>query len=171
MVSSPHGREAAIHAKTLAERYGVKTALTFSDSSMPIYFNEGLLEVIGSGVDLLFCNESEAKIFTAQDVLEDAFRDLKKYARTFAITQGPKGALLFDGDKEIDVVTSQVEAIDTNGAGDLFAGAFLYALSTNQSFAMAGKLACASASKLVTQFGARLSREHIQHIKKIVFGY
>ncbi|HAZ13480.1 MAG: sugar kinase [Bdellovibrionales bacterium GWA2_49_15] len=171
LVASPLGREAAIHAKALADRHGVKTAITFSDSSMPMYFKQGLLEIIGTGVDLLFCNESEAKIFAGKDGLEDSFRELKRFARTFAITQGPKGALLFDGSKEIDVVTAQVDAIDTNGAGDLFAGAFLYALSTNQSFAMAGKLACAAASTVVTQFGARLKREQIQNIKKVVFGY
>ncbi|MBI2520180.1 MAG: adenosine kinase [Bdellovibrio sp.] len=171
LVASPLGREAAIHAKSVAERHGVKTALTFSDASMPIHFKQGLLETLGNGVDLLFCNENEAKVFTGKQVLDEAFSELKRYARTFAITQGPKGALLFDGQKEIDVVTSQVEAVDTNGAGDLFAGAFLYALSTNQNFAMAGKLACAAASTVVTQFGARLKREQIQKIKKVVFGY
>ena len=62
----------AIHAKTLAERYGVKTALTFSDSSMPISFNEGLLEVLGSGVDLLFVTRVRPD-FTAQDVLKTPF--------------------------------------------------------------------------------------------------
>ncbi len=171
LVASPTGREAAIHAKAVAERHGVKTALTFSDGSMPTYFKDGLLEVLGTnGVDLLFCNEGEAKIFTGTSHLEEAFHGLKKYARTFAITQGPKGALLFDGEKEIDIVTSQVEAVDTNGAGDLFAGAFLYALSTNQPYAQAGKLACAAASKVVTQFGARLDRAQIQMVKNLVIG-
>jgi sugar/nucleoside kinase (ribokinase family) len=58
-----------------------------------------------------------------------------------------------------------VEAVDTNGAGDLFAGAFLYAINNGLSYAEAGKLGCMSSSILVTQFGARLKLQQTQTIK------
>jgi len=168
LVASPTGRAAAIKARQFAEKKSIPVALTFSDSSMPLYFRDGLLEMIGQGVDMLFCNEAEAKIFTQTDNLEEAFIKLKKYAKFFAITQGDKGALLFDGSKEIVIVAPQVEAIDTNGAGDLFAGSFLYAITAGRSFAEAGQLACAAASRLVTQFGARLTKDQLLAVKQIV---
>ena len=46
-----------------------------------------------------------------------------------AITTGEKGAVLWDGENTVTIKTKKVNAVDTNGAGDLFAGAFLYALT------------------------------------------
>jgi sugar/nucleoside kinase (ribokinase family) len=165
LVASPTGKEAAIKARQIAEANNIKTAITFSDVNMVNFFYDGLLEMIGSGVDLLFCNEAEALAFTKTNSISEASMVLKKYAKAFAITLGPKGAFLFDGDKEVYVVTTPVEAIDTNGAGDLFAGAFLYAVNSGISFAEAAKLGCTASSQLVTQFGARLRKEQVLEIK------
>lgn len=166
LVASPTGKEASIAAREVAEKNGIKTALTFSDVNMVNFFRDGLNEMLGpSGVDLLFCNESEAKAFAKAEHLDDAIVSLKKVAKTFAITLGPKGALVFDGKKEIHIVTMPVNAIDTNGAGDLFAGAFLYGITHGLNYAEAGKLGSLSASTLVTQFGARLKLDQVALIK------
>ncbi|MGZ3790514.1 MAG: adenosine kinase [Bacteriovorax sp.] len=165
LVASPTGKEAAIKARNIAEKNNVKTALTFSDVNMVNFFEDGLREMIGSGVDLLFCNESEAYAFTKTNTVSEAAAELKKIAKSFAITLGPKGAFLFDGQKEVYVVTTPVEAVDTNGAGDLFAGAFLYAINAGITHAEAAKLGCMASSQLVTQFGARLRREQVLEIK------
>ncbi len=166
LVASPTGKEAAIKARKLADNHHVKTALTFSDVNMVTYFKDGLNEMIGSGVDLLFCNEAEAFAYTQTNDLKEASFALRKIAKTFAITLGPKGALVFDGKEEIHVVTMPVTAVDTNGAGDLFAGAMLYGINHQMSFAEAAKLGCMASSTLVTQFGARLAREQILKIKE-----
>jgi sugar/nucleoside kinase (ribokinase family) len=47
-------------------------------------------------------------------------------------------------------------AIDTNGAGDMFAGAFLYALEQGKDFSWAAKFANASSARVVSQFGPRI---------------
>ena len=165
LVASPTGKEASIKAKKIAESHNVKTALTFSDVNMVNFFADGLSEMIGSGVDLLFCNEAEAFAYTKSNNIDEAVAGLKKIAKTFAITRGPKGALVFDGEEEIHVVTIPVEAIDTNGAGDLFAGAMLYGINNGMTYAEAAKLGCLASSTLVTQFGARLKKEQISKIK------
>lgn len=169
LVASPTGKEASIKARQVAEAHGVKTAITFSDVNMVHYFYDGLVEMIGNGVDLLFCNESEALAFTKTKTVSEAAKELKKLAKRFAITLGPKGAFLFDGEKEIYVVTTPVEAVDTNGAGDLFAGAFLYAINAGHTYPDAAKLGCMASSQLVTQFGARLRREQVLEIKSRAF--
>jgi sugar/nucleoside kinase (ribokinase family) len=166
LVASPTGKLAAIEARKMAEKHQVKTALTFSDVNMVNFFGDGLKEMIGEkGVDLLFCNEAEALAYTKSTTVEESIESLKKIAKTFAVTLGAKGALLFDGKKEIHVVTMPVEAIDTNGAGDLFAGAFLYGINNGMTYAEAAKLGCLSSSTLVTQFGARLKLEQVKNIK------
>ncbi len=168
LAASPTGKDAAIKARKIAEANNVKTAITFSDVNMVHYCNDGLTEMIGNGVDLLFCNESEAFAFTKTTTISEAAAALKKIAKAFAITLGPKGAFLYDGNKDIYVVTTPVEAVDTNGAGDLFAGAFLYAINAGIPYAEAAKLGCAASSLLVTQFGARLRKEQALEIKSRV---
>lgn len=156
LVPSASGKEAMLHAKELAKQHGVRTALTFSDPSMVKYFREGLTEVVGDGVDLLFCNEEEAMLYTGKDTVEEAREELKKAAKTFVITQGRNGAMIFDGDTFIDIEPYPVKAVDSTGAGDMFAGAFLFGISHGHSFAEAGKIASLAASKVVSKYGPRL---------------
>lgn len=170
LVASPTGREAAIQARRIAEAAGVKTALTFSDVNMVKFFRDGLKEMIGDGIDLLFCNESEALAFTDSEDILVAREKLKSIAKTFVITLGENGAVIFDGKDFVNVEPFPVKAIDTNGAGDMYAGAFLYALTHNHDFKAAGKLASMASSKVVSQFGPRLKTEAVLDIKKKVLG-
>ncbi len=170
LVASPSGREAAIHARKIAEAAGVKTALTFSDVNMVKFFKDGLREMIGDGVDLLFCNESEACTYTGTEDIVVAREKLKDIAKTFVITLGENGAVIFDGKTFIDIEPYAVKAVDTNGAGDMYAGAFLYAITNGHQFAAAGSLASFAASRVVGQFGPRLRREELVEIKQQVLG-
>lgn len=164
LVPSPTGRAAMIKAKEIAEANGVKTSLSFSDPSMVKYFRKEMEEVVGSGVDLLFCNEEEAMLYTETDNLMDARQKLKAVAKRFAITLGKNGATIFDGDTFIDIEPYAVNAIDTNGAGDMFAGAFLFGITHGHSYAEAGKIASLASSKVVTQFGPRLETAELKKV-------
>jgi len=157
LVTSENGLEAMKKAKKLAEQAGVKVALTFSDPSMVKYFKSQMEEVVGASVDLLFCNEEEAMLFTDKDNIQEAREELKKVAKKFAITQGANGAMIYDGDTFIDIEPYKVNAVDTNGAGDMFAGAFLYGITHGHSYAEAGKIASLASSKVVSKFGPRLA--------------
>ena len=170
LVASHTGREAAVQSRKIAEAAGVKTALTFSDVNMVTYFREGLAEMMGDGVDLLFSNEAEAFAFTGTDDIMVAREKLKDIAKTFVITRSAKGAMVYDGENFHDVDAFKVKAIDTNGAGDMYAGAFLYAITHDQDFVTAGKLAALAASQVVSQFGPRLKTEEILKIKKEILG-
>lgn len=156
LITSENGKEAMRYAKKIAEENGVKVAMTFSDPAMVKYFREPFDEVIGASVDLLFANEEEAMLFTGKDNLMEAREELKKVAKHFVITQGKNGAMIFDGDTFIDIEPYKTTAIDSNGAGDMFAGAFLYGITNGHSFASSGKLASMASSKIVSQFGPRL---------------
>lgn len=156
LVTSPNGKEAMLHAKKIAEESGTKVALTFSDPAMVKYFKGNFDDVIGPSVDLLFANEEEAMLFTGKDNLVEAREELKKAAKHFVITQGKNGAMIFDGETFIDIEPYKTTAIDSNGAGDMFAGAFLYGVTNGHSYASSGKLASMASSQIVSQFGPRL---------------
>lgn len=159
LVTSDVSREAAIAARQFARENGVKTAFTFSDPAMVTYFKEGITEIIGDGVDVLFCNEEEAQTYTGTDNLDDAITALAKVANKIVVTQGSKGAKVITGDKHVDIEVIPVKAIDTNGAGDMFAGAFMYGLTQGMSDQDAGMLASESAARIVATFGARLAKD------------
>ncbi|MDX1636882.1 MAG: adenosine kinase [Balneolaceae bacterium] len=164
LVASESGLEAMTLAKNSAENNGAKTALTLSDPSVVEAFRGRFEEVVGASVDLLFCNEEEAKMFTGTSDLAEARQALKKEARRFVITQGSNGAMIWDGDTFIDIEPYDVKAIDTNGAGDMFAGAFLYGITEGLGFAASGKLASLACSKVVSQFGPRLKWHQAQEV-------
>ena len=168
LVTSDLSRAAAITLRKLAEKNGVKTALTFSDPAMVQFFKDGVKEMIGNGVDLLFCNEDEAKLFADTDSLEEAIAYIRTLAKTFAITLGAKGAIAFDGETFHNIEPNKTIAVDSNGAGDMFAGAFLYAITHGYDFAAAGRLASASSSKVVSQFGPRLDAEQHEPLKAVL---
>lgn len=171
LVTSPTGKAAAIRLREEAEKHGVKTSISLSDPAMVEFFGDGLKEMIGDKVDLLFCNEDEAKKFTKTNSIEDAAKALQQVARSYAITLGSKGALVYDGYQSDFIDPHPVTAVDTNGAGDMFAGAFLYAITHGHSFAEAGKLASLASAQLVTQYGPRLPARAHSDIKGVVFGH
>ena len=164
-VTSESAFEALKFTKKVAEDNGVKTSLTLSDPAIVGAFKPKFQELIGASVDLLFCNEEEAKAYTGKSDLLEAREALKKEAKRFAITMGKNGAMIFDGDTFIDIEPYPVNAIDTNGAGDMFAGAFLYGITNGLGYAGAGKLASLASSKVVSQFGPRLKWHEVQEIK------
>ncbi|CAA0092428.1 5-dehydro-2-deoxygluconokinase [Zhongshania aliphaticivorans] len=164
LVTSDTGRAAAIAGRKIAENNEVKTALSFSDPGMVSFFRDGLSEMLGDGVDLIFCNEAEALGWAQSENIDDAISALKKISKTFAITLGAKGALVFDGEQLHTIAGHKVNAVDTNGAGDMFAGAFLYAITHGYDFQQAGNLASLAAAEVVSQYGPRLAGPRHQEL-------
>lgn len=159
LVTSPSARAAIIELKRYAQQQGIATAMTFSDPSMLEYFRDNIVEVLGDGVDLLFCNEKELQLWAQTNDFEAAFTKAQGFAKQLVVTLGAKGALLFDGEKRIPIAPHAVKAIDTNGAGDMFAGAFLYGITNGMGFEAAGNLASLASAKVVSSFGPRLEPE------------
>ncbi|MER2601760.1 MAG: adenosine kinase [Candidatus Competibacter phosphatis] len=164
LVTSETARQACIAAKCVAEAAGVKTAISLSDPNMVRFFKAGLLEMIGAGVDLLFANEDEAKGVVGAANLDSAIDYLKTLSQEFVITRGSKGALVWDGQTLIDIDPVKVKAVDTVGAGDMFAGAFLYGRGQGWDHRRAGALASAASAKLVTSLGPRMSAAETQAV-------
>jgi sugar/nucleoside kinase (ribokinase family) len=153
-------------AVELAKSKGVKVAISLSDPFVVSVFGDSLRQVIGDGVDLIFCNKDEATAFTGTETLAAASEALKQYTKTFAITDGAKGAITFDGSSLGQSEGVKAEAIDTNGAGDMFAGAFLYAITSGKSYGWAADLANDCAAKVVARFGPRLDSDDFTSIKQ-----
>jgi sugar/nucleoside kinase (ribokinase family) len=152
-------------AVEFAKQQGVKVALSLSDPFVAQLFGDNLKSVIGDGVDLIFCNKDEALAFTGADTIDQASKELKTYSASFVITDGAKGATVFDGKTLLQVPGVKAKAIDTNGAGDMFAGAFLYAITSGKSYLKAAQLANQAAAMVVERFGPRLDKADFELLK------
>ena len=166
LASSETGYRAAVKARKIAEAAGRKTSITLSDLNMVRFFKNNLNEMIGAGVDLLFCNAAEAAIMANTTSVSDAAEALKVHAKVLCITLGAEGALIIDGDNTIQIASHPIEAIDTNGAGDMFSGAYLYGITHGMTPAEAGNLAARAAAEVVSVFGARLMREQFSRLRQ-----
>ena len=165
LVTSDSGRTAAIKAHQVARDSGTKVAISLSDPGLVAHFKDGLNEIIGSGVDLLFCNRQEALSWCGTDDLDIAIKTMQHSAEQFVITLGAEGAIVFDGDRDYQVKAQPVTAIDTNGAGDMFAGAYLYAINAGSTAMEAARFANRAASAVVRKYGPRLESSDYDDLK------
>ena len=166
LATSNTGKAAAIKMREEAVARKVKVTMSLSDPGIVEFFEPQLREMLGGKAHLLFCNEAEALKWTNADSLEQAINRLKKDTECFAITLGAKGAVCFDGNELVKIEAPSVKALDTNGAGDMFAGTFLAAISQGKNYQQAGILACKGASQVVTKMGPRLDEGGYQQLKQ-----
>ncbi len=171
LVAAPMGFEAMKEARKMAKFYGVKTALCLSDPNMVNFFKPQFKELLKEKVDVLLCNEKEALDFTEEINLPAAVDRLKKHSHVFAVTCGERGSLIWDGQTLHEIPAHKAsKAVDTNGAGDMFAGAFLFGIVNQLSFQKTGELASKLCAAVVSQFGPRLTRKNMEKIKLQVLG-
>ena len=165
LAASPTGLNAALKGRQIAREAGVALALTLSDVSMIQFCKAGLDAMLGDGVDYLFCNQEEAQVWCGTEDLETVRSALKKLAKTVCLTRGPEGSEVLTADQSWHVPAEKVKAIDTNGAGDMFAGAFLYAITRGYAPNLAAALGNQAAATVVSQHGNRLTLGQLSAIK------
>lgn len=155
--------------------HSAKIAVSFADPAVVKFAKDGLLNMLGNKVAVIFCNSEEAKLFTDKKQVKAAARALLEYCQTAVVTDGANGATIAhksDDKSEIEIyeVATPIvtNVIDTNGAGDNYAGAFLYALSQHYSLPECGRLASEVAAQVIQQFGPRLASQDYRDIAKRV---
>ncbi|MGE5195609.1 MAG: PfkB family carbohydrate kinase, partial [Deltaproteobacteria bacterium] len=88
----------------------------------------------------------------------DCATEIHRHAENVALTLGPDGSILMHDGQAIPIEGVKANAIDTTGAGDMYAGALLYGITNGLSWKDAGHLASHAAARIVEQLGARLAR-------------
>lgn len=155
LLSSETGRAAAKLAAAYARNHGTRIAVSFSDGFIVEVFGDALREVVESA-DLVFANKAEAQAYTGMQDEDEVFRALKNSAPGVVMTLHERGARLWYEGDEAEVPGVKTDAVDTTGAGDMFAGAFLYGITHGMGLRESGRLACFLASKVVSQVGPRI---------------
>jgi sugar/nucleoside kinase (ribokinase family) len=149
-------KAAAYKAIDLAKQNDVKVAFTVSDPFLINLFKDEFMQLIEGPVDLLFCNEEESKSLTGKDNPIDCAHEIHQHAENVALTMGADGSILMHDGDVIPIESVQVKAIDTTGAGDMYAAGVLYGITNGYTWRQAGHLGSHAAARIVTQLGARL---------------
>ena len=155
----PHERslEATFQAINVATATGVQVVLTVSDPFVIQNCGRLIWELLDGPVDIILLNELEGRALTGLEDPLDCAREIHRHSVDVALTLGARGSVLMhDGECSIQEVVP-VDAVDTTGAGDMYAAGLLYGLSHGWGWAQSGRLGSRAAAKQILTFGSRLS--------------
>ncbi|MEV4143302.1 ribokinase [Amycolatopsis sp. NPDC049691] len=136
------------HAVARAAENGVKVLLNLSPAAK-------LSPETLAKLDVLLVNEHEAAWLTGPGA--DFRKLLDLGPRAAVVTLGAAGAVVVERDATTEVESPKVEAVDTTGAGDAFAGALAASLAEGVDLVSAAKRAVRVAAFSVTRAGAQPS--------------
>lgn len=106
-------------------------------------------------VDLIFANEEEAKAFTGKEPAE-ALNEIAKISKIAVVKIGKKGSLVKSGDLAFEISAVTANAIDTTGAGDLYAAGFIFGLIKGLPLNKAGQIGSILSSAVIENIGAKI---------------
>ncbi|HZM60353.1 MAG TPA: adenosine kinase [Vicinamibacterales bacterium] len=152
----PRAKKAMRDAAIKAQQAGVKVSLTLSDAFCVARFRDEFLELAEKHVDILFANESEILSLYQVDRFDDALQRVRKHCEIAALTRSEKGSVIVNGD-EVHIIDAEkgVKVVDTTGAGDAYAGGFLYGYTQGLDLVTCGRLGGLMAAEVISHLGPR----------------
>lgn len=165
-------KEAILEAIRAAKASNTKVVFDVADPFAVKRHKEDFLKLIKQNADIVFANKEEAKILCDTDNPAAAIEKLAEMCNIAVVKLGSEGALIKQkGSETVRIPVNRVTAVDTTGAGDVFASGFLYGQCKKMSMEESGVFAAFLASQVVCQIGASFSEEkRAEIIKKVKNG-
>jgi sugar/nucleoside kinase (ribokinase family) len=128
-----------------------------------------LEKLVADYVDILIANEDEARAFTGQSDEELALSALSAKANIAVLKVGPRGSHISNAGKSIHIQPmGDGTALDTTGAGDLWAAGFLFGLVNGYPLEKCGQLGSACGYEVCQVVGANIPDEGWERIRKLL---
>lgn len=128
-----------------------------------------LKRIINDFVDILIANEDEAQAYTGCSDENKAVCLMAENTHIAALKVGKQGSFIAHNGKTINIEpVGDGAAVDTTGAGDLWASGFLFGLVNDFSLEKCGKLGSACGYEVCQVVGANIPEEGWQRIKKLL---
>jgi sugar/nucleoside kinase (ribokinase family) len=151
-------RELIDFTAKMAKECGLKVSLDLASFNVVEANIDFLKDMIQNSVDIVFANEDEAKALTGKSP-EDALEEIATMAEIAVVKIGKNGSMIKSGGKKYVIPAIEANVIDTTGAGDLYAGGFLYGLSKGLSLEKCGHIGSLLAGRVIEQIGAKMPAE------------
>jgi sugar/nucleoside kinase (ribokinase family) len=147
----------AAFAKAIAATKGAggRVSVTLSDPFCIDRHRAAFAKMLREDVDLLFANRAEIKSMFETEDFDAALSAAAAQVEIVACTDSENGAFIVNGGDRWHVPAVPTKVIDATGAGDLFAGAFLWGLTNGHELESCGRMACLAASEVISHIGAR----------------
>lgn len=133
---------------------GGRVALTLSDPFCVERHRAAFRNMIRADVDLLFANRAEITAMYGGS-FEEAMRAAAAEVALVAATDSEHGVHVLQGERHWHVPAVPSRVVDATGAGDLFAGAFLWGLTHGHDPETCGRMGNLAASEIIGHIGAR----------------
>lgn len=156
-------------ALTAAKESGALVAMDLASFTVVEESKDFLIKEVMGYIDILIANEDEAKAFTGHTDEDKAIKALAENAEIAVLKVGERGSYIsYDGSvTRIDPVTGG-KAIDTTGAGDLWAAGFLYGIISGLDVEKSGRLASACGFEVCQVTGANIPEDGWDRIKQLL---
>lgn len=114
-----------------------------------------LHNIVDEYVDIVFANETEAKVFTKMEP-RDALDEISKHCKIAVVKVGKNGSMVKSGNEYHFIEPWPAATIDATGAGDTYAAGFLYAHSLGMPLKVCGEVGSIIAAKVVEVIGTKI---------------
>jgi sugar/nucleoside kinase (ribokinase family) len=163
-------REAALEAVRIAKGAGVSISLDVADPFVARTKTEDMRRLLQQVARIGFLNQEEAEVVTGLPAHE-AVEEIGRWCEVAVVKLGGRGSLVRAGGTTYEVPVFKVPVVDTTGAGDCYAGGFLYGWMHGWSPDRAGELGARVAALTVKQLGAVCrDRAAMHHARDAVAG-
>lgn len=126
-------------------------------------------EIVKDYVDILLANEDEAKAFTGIENEEESLKKLAENVEIAVLKVGKRGSSIsYKGEITKVGILGNGDAVDTTGAGDLWASGFLYGVINGLPIEKCGEIAAACGYEVVQVVGAHIPSEGWKRIRDVV---
>ena len=151
----PESHAAFAKAIAACKGQGGRVSITLSDPFCVERHRDAFRRMIREDVDLLFCNRSEMLSMYQTTDFEAALAQASAEVAIVACTDSENGAHILSGGERWHAPAVPTRIVDATGAGDLFAGAFLWGLTNGHALPVCGRMGCVAASEVISHIGAR----------------
>ena len=154
----PSSKEAFLHAAKLNKETGGMNAISLSDVFCVDMHRESFKDFIKSEIDYVFCNEDELNsLFELNNIDEsiENFLNLFPNVKQLICTLGSSGVIIIEKGRSYHFDATEANVVDKTGAGDFFAGGYLYGLQKNLSLVDSAEIANRSAAHVISEIGVR----------------
>ena len=153
----PEGPALAAEAIRIAKQNGSVVALSLSDSYCVERHRDAFAKAVRDDIKIVFADDDEVMALYEVDKFEDVFSAINGSDKLFVMTRSEKGSVIVQGDTKIVQEARAIEQlIDTTGAGDAYAAAFLYGWANDKSLDECARLGTHVATSVIQQIGARI---------------
>lgn len=148
---------------------GASIALDLASFTVVESSYDFIMKNVVNNVDILIANEDEAKAFSGLSGEEEALDFMASFSDIAVLKLGERGSLIKSRGSVIRVkpVTGK-KAVDTTGAGDLWAAGFLYGLTHGYDLEKAGYIGSACGYEVCQVTGASIPEDGWNRIKQLL---